>query len=291
MNIPGFPGLPGLPGLLPPTSMLPGGLGLGSPPVSGANSILSQLALGGHPGAAAFNPLGLSLRGAPGSLSGQGPMMDFLAVARGNTTCQICFKVFACNSALEIHYRSHTKERPFKCTVCDRGFSTKGNMNQHALTHKNQTINSSPSRSNSNPNSDCDNFLKGNMKQHAMTHKNQTINSSPSRSNSNPNSDCDQPKTPNPMRPPSTLNDGGSSDNSRPESMSFNNLKRSPPESDADTLPIAKRLQGATEVSNLSLRPDDPSPTMSAELRIPASVARPVLQMPPLPLLPPVNIA
>ncbi|XP_026746703.1 homeotic protein spalt-major-like isoform X4 [Trichoplusia ni] len=44
---------------------------------------------------------------------------------RGNTTCNLCYKTFACNSALEIHYRSHTKERPFKCTVCDRGFSTK----------------------------------------------------------------------------------------------------------------------------------------------------------------------
>lgn len=30
---------------------------------------------------------------------------------RPNTTCNICFKTFACNSALEIHYRSHTKER------------------------------------------------------------------------------------------------------------------------------------------------------------------------------------
>jgi hypothetical protein len=51
----------------------------------------------------------------------------FLA-ARGNTTCQLCFKVFACNSALEIHMRSHTKERPFLCNVCDRGFSTKVGM-------------------------------------------------------------------------------------------------------------------------------------------------------------------
>ena len=50
-------------------------------------------------------------------------LFDF--AARGNTTCQICFKTFACNSALEIHIRSHTKERPFKCNVCDRGFSTK----------------------------------------------------------------------------------------------------------------------------------------------------------------------
>lgn len=44
---------------------------------------------------------------------------------RGNTTCNICFKTFACHSALEIHYRSHTKERPYKCNICHRGFSTK----------------------------------------------------------------------------------------------------------------------------------------------------------------------
>lgn len=44
---------------------------------------------------------------------------------RGNTTCKICFKTFACQSALEIHYRSHTKERPFKCTICDKAFTTK----------------------------------------------------------------------------------------------------------------------------------------------------------------------
>ncbi|CDW51781.1 spalt protein [Trichuris trichiura] len=55
---------------------------------------------------------------------------------RPNTTCNICFKCFACQSALEIHYRSHTKERPFKCHICSRGFSTKGNMKQHLLTHK-----------------------------------------------------------------------------------------------------------------------------------------------------------
>ncbi|KHN78568.1 Sal-like protein 3, partial [Toxocara canis] len=53
-----------------------------------------------------------------------------------NTLCNICFKTFACQSALEIHYRSHTKDRPFKCSECGRGFSTKGNMKQHMLTHR-----------------------------------------------------------------------------------------------------------------------------------------------------------
>uniref|UniRef100_A0AAV2LPJ9 C2H2-type domain-containing protein n=1 Tax=Knipowitschia caucasica TaxID=637954 RepID=A0AAV2LPJ9_KNICA len=40
------------------------------------------------------------------------------------------------HSALDIHYRSHTKERPFICTACNRGFSTKGNLKQHMLTHQ-----------------------------------------------------------------------------------------------------------------------------------------------------------
>ncbi|KAL4658750.1 sal-like protein 1 [Arapaima gigas] len=53
-----------------------------------------------------------------------------------NTVCDICGKTFACQSALDIHYRSHTKERPFICTACNRGFSTKGNLKQHMLTHQ-----------------------------------------------------------------------------------------------------------------------------------------------------------
>ncbi|KAG8571426.1 hypothetical protein GDO81_011644 [Engystomops pustulosus] len=63
----------------------------------------------------------------------------FLSRERGkfkSTVCNICDKPFACKSALEIHYRSHTKERPFICTVCNRGCSTMGNLKQHLLTHK-----------------------------------------------------------------------------------------------------------------------------------------------------------
>lgn len=56
--------------------------------------------------------------------------------SKRNTTCNICYKTFACRSALEIHYRSHTKERPYQCKVCDRSFTTRGNMKQHMLTHK-----------------------------------------------------------------------------------------------------------------------------------------------------------
>ncbi|XP_026058914.1 sal-like protein 1 [Carassius auratus] len=57
-----------------------------------------------------------------------------------SNVCDICNKTFACQSALDIHYRSHTKERPFICTSCNRGFSTKGNLKQHMLTHQMQEL-------------------------------------------------------------------------------------------------------------------------------------------------------
>ncbi|XP_048219323.1 sal-like protein 3 [Perognathus longimembris pacificus] len=63
----------------------------------------------------------------------------FLNRERGkcaSTVCGVCGKPFACKSALEIHHRSHTKERPFVCTLCRRGCSTMGNLKQHLLTHR-----------------------------------------------------------------------------------------------------------------------------------------------------------
>ncbi|XP_055711265.1 homeotic protein spalt-major isoform X5 [Phlebotomus papatasi] len=110
-------------GMFPNFPLLPHGPIASSTPMM--NSALNSLAQSVLP-ASPFNPLGIS-----DDLFGYSRFG-----VRGNTTCNICFKTFACNSALEIHYRSHTKERPFKCTICDRGFSTKGNMKQHMLTHK-----------------------------------------------------------------------------------------------------------------------------------------------------------
>lgn len=39
--------------------------------------------------------------------------------------CKFCEKVFGSDSAMQIHIRSHTGERPFKCNVCGNRFSTR----------------------------------------------------------------------------------------------------------------------------------------------------------------------
>ena len=110
----------------------------------GSQSSQSSLNSSGH-----FNASKLErdapLFGFPHSLGGMPPYKGISPLdltpkpfgsGRHNTTCNICYKTFACKSALDIHYRSHTKDRPFKCEVCERCFSTRGNMKQHMLTHK-----------------------------------------------------------------------------------------------------------------------------------------------------------
>lgn len=55
--------------------------------------------------------------------------------------CQLCGKIFGSDSAVQIHMRSHTGERPYRCNICGNRFSTKGNLKVHfQRLHKHQTL-------------------------------------------------------------------------------------------------------------------------------------------------------
>uniref|UniRef100_A0A8C8S617 Sal-like protein 2 n=1 Tax=Pelusios castaneus TaxID=367368 RepID=A0A8C8S617_9SAUR len=54
----------------------------------------------------------------------------------GRHKCRFCAKVFGSDSALQIHLRSHTGERPYKCNICGNRFTTRGNLKVHFHRHR-----------------------------------------------------------------------------------------------------------------------------------------------------------
>ncbi|KAK7054576.1 hypothetical protein SK128_011936, partial [Halocaridina rubra] len=55
----------------------------------------------------------------------------------GSSLCPICLKDFLYPSAMALHMRTHTGEKPFSCTFphCDYKSTRKGNLKRHAITH------------------------------------------------------------------------------------------------------------------------------------------------------------
>ncbi|XP_028283533.1 sal-like protein 2 [Parambassis ranga] len=59
-------------------------------------------------------------------------------IGRLQHACRFCGKMFSSDSALQIHLRSHTGERPYQCPVCLSRFTTRGNLKVHFLRHREQ---------------------------------------------------------------------------------------------------------------------------------------------------------
>ncbi|KAM9090376.1 sal-like protein 2 isoform 2-T2 [Megaptera novaeangliae] len=102
----------------------------------GTTGLLAAQCLGAARGLEATASPGLLKPKNGGGELGYGELMGPLEKPGGRHKCRFCAKVFGSDSALQIHLRSHTGERPYKCNVCGNRFTTRGNLKVHFHRHR-----------------------------------------------------------------------------------------------------------------------------------------------------------
>jgi len=64
------------------------------------------------------------------------PVERSIDVQPGQTICGVCDKHCRSHSALKMHMRTHTGERPFDCKECGSRFVQESDLKRHMMTHK-----------------------------------------------------------------------------------------------------------------------------------------------------------
>ncbi|KAL5107264.1 Sal-like protein 1 [Taenia crassiceps] len=71
----------------------------------------------------------------PSTSSGAQPSVD-TSISHDGKHCRVCNKRFNCGSALKIHFRKHSGERPYVCIHCNKAFTQNGTLKRHYATCK-----------------------------------------------------------------------------------------------------------------------------------------------------------